>query len=701
MAATLNEIYNARSVAVIGASQDPTKAGYQVLKQLLERGYTGKVYPVHPKQPEILGQKCYPSILDIEEPLDVMVIAVSAKVVIGVFKQAEERGDVKGAVILSAGFAETGIPELVEAEAEVVKIAKRAGIRVFGPNCIGMAHPALKLYTGFAPGVKLIEGTAAYVSQSGAFGGALLMFAGDQPHPQGFAKFGHIGNMCDISNLELIEAFNNDPDVNVTGTYMEAVKDGRELMNITARSDKPNLVLKVGRSSMGAAAAMSHTGSLAGSDKVYDGAFKQCGIIRLNTVEEMTDGMKAVAGYPKPKGNRICVLTEAGGMGIVSMDTIENTKLELASIAETTRTALEECLPSMAMVCKPDGYIDMTAAVPPEAQAAAMRLVLSDPGVDSVLLMGLPPIFRDAREIAEIVSPVVKESDKPVAVCFMRGECMSEGRRYFEEHGVMTFDTPERAVKALETLYRATHLKGHALKDLPQAPPSVLLDKALCEGRNLLEPEAVEFLKENGITPVDYALAASREEAMVAADRFGCPVVLKVVSPDVIHKSDAGGVAVNINGAGEMGRAYEKMMETVRERVPSADIRGAMIVPMAASGTELIVGMVRDPQFGPVIMFGLGGVFVEVFKDVSFRVAPFDTETAMDMIEETRAFTILSGVRGEARKDIGALAELLVKVSRLAASRPEIAEIDLNPVRLYEQGLAVLDARVILEKTGA
>ena len=251
MAATLNEIYNARSIALIGASQDPNKAGYQVLKLLLDVGYEGKVYPVHPKEPEILGRKCYPSILDIPDAVDVMVVAVSAKVVINLMKQAEQRGDVKGAVVLSAGFAETGVPELVEAEAELVRIAKRAGIRVFGPNCIGMAYPALKLNTGFAPGIKLIEGSAAYVSQSGAFGGALLMFAGDQPCPQGFTKFGHIGNMCDVSNLELIEAFNNDPSVSVTGAYMEAVKDGRELMRIAAASEKPNLILKVGRSSLG------------------------------------------------------------------------------------------------------------------------------------------------------------------------------------------------------------------------------------------------------------------------------------------------------------------------------------------------------------------------------------------------------------------------------------------------------------------
>ncbi len=510
MPATLNEIYNARSVAVIGASQDPTKAGYQVLNQLLQQGFTGKVFPVHPKLDKILDCKCHPSILDIDEPLDVMVIAVSAKVVISVLQQAEQRGDVKGAVILSAGFAETGVPELIAAEAEVVKIAKRAGIRVFGPNCIGMAYPAHKLYTGFAPGVKLIEGNAAYVSQSGAFGGALLMFAGDQPCPQGFAKFGHVGNMCDISNLELIEAFNNDPDVKVTGTYMEAVKDGRALMNVAAASEKPNLILKVGRSSIGAAAAMSHTGSLAGSDKVYDGAFKQCGIVRLNTVEEMTDGMKAVSSYPKPGGNRICVLTEAGGMGIVSMDTIEDTLLELAPIAEETRIKLEEALPSMAMVCKPRGYVDMTAAVSPESQAAALRLALSDPGVDSVLLMGLPPIFRDAKEIAEKVVEAVQEFDKPVAVCIMRGECMAEGRRYFEEHGVMTFDTPERAVKALETLYRASHRKGYALEELPPAPEHELLEKAMTEGRNLLEPEAVEFLKQSGIPVNEYVFASSK-----------------------------------------------------------------------------------------------------------------------------------------------------------------------------------------------
>ncbi|MFW5488239.1 MAG: acetate--CoA ligase family protein [Desulfovibrio sp.] len=696
MTATLNEIYNARSIALIGASQDPNKAGYQVLKLLIDEGYEGKVFPVHPKESEILGLKCYPSILDIPDAVDIMVVAVSAKVVLNVMKQAEQRGDVKGAVVLSAGFAETAVPELVEAEAELVKIAKRAGIRVFGPNCIGMAYPAMKLNTGFAPGIKLVEGPAAYVSQSGAFGGALLMFAGDQPCPQGFAKFGHIGNMCDVSNLELIEAFNNDPSVNVTGVYMEAVKDGRELMNIAAASEKPNLILKVGRSSLGAAAAMSHTGSLAGSDKVYDGAFKQCGIVRMETVEDMTDGMKAVSSLPKPKGNRVCVLTEAGGMGIVSMDAIDKTELVLASIGGDTLAKLEETLPSMAMICKPDGYIDMTAAVSPEQQAASLHLVLADSGVDAVLLLGLPPIFRDPKDAAKQISPVAKEFDKPVAVCFMRGESMAEGRRHFEENGIMTFDTPERAVKALETLYRAAFRNGHALEDLPAAPRHPLVEKAVAEGRNLLEPEAVALLADNGIPTVDHAFATSREEAQDAVEKFGKPVVLKVVSPDVIHKSDAGGVKVNIRGRSEMADAYDDMMSKVVSHVPGADIRGAMVVPLAEPGTEIIIGMVRDPQFGPTIMFGLGGIFVEVFKDVSFRVAPFNKEVALDMIKETKAFELLSGVRGEAAKDIDSLVDLLVKVSRMAATHPEINEIDLNPVRIYEQGLAVLDARVIL-----
>lgn len=698
--AGLDELFAATSVAVIGASQDTSKAGHHVFKLLVKEGYTGRLYGVHPTEKEVLGQRCYPSLSAIKEPIDQIVIAVSAKAAVQVMEEAARRGDVKGAVILSAGFSETATPEGIEAERRLVKVARKAGIRVFGPNCIGVANPENKLNTGFAPGMKLIPGNVGYITQSGAFGGALLMFAGEQPNPLGFAKFGHVGNMCDVSNLELLEYYGEDDKVGVIAMYMEGVRDGRQFLDIAAQVGfkKPVLVMKVGRSDLGARAALSHTGTLAGSDKIYDSAFKQCGVIRLNTIEELTDGIKSVSVYPKVTGNRIAILTEAGGPGIVCTDTIcELPYVELAPVSEETRQKLVDILPSMAMVCKPNGYIDMTAAVSPQQQAGALRILLADPNVDMCILMGLPPIFRNAMDVASAIVPVAEEYGKPVAVCFMRGAPMEEARTYFEQHGVLTFDTPERAASALQTLARASLRQVKILEKLPPEARPNTVRESLAEGRSLLEPEAAKLLEDNGIAVMPWRFVTTRSEAEAVAREWNKPVVLKVVSPQVIHKSDVGGVKVNLHTAAEVGEAYDSILANVARHVPHADVRGMLVVPMADPGTELILGVVQDPQFGPTVMFGLGGIFVEVFRDVSFRVAPFDKETALEMIQETKAWQLLQGVRGEKRKDIGSLVELLVQLSRLAVMYPDISEIDLNPVRVYEHGVKILDARIMLK----
>lgn len=695
----LSEIFDARSVAVVGASRDTTKAGHHVFKLLLDEGYTGKLYPVHPTEKEVLGRPCFPSLTDIPEPVELIIIAVSAAAAIKVMEDAAKRGDVKGAIVLSAGFAETATPEGVEAQRRLLAAAKSAGIRVFGPNCIGVINPAIKLSTGFAPGVKLIPGNVGYITQSGAFGGALLMFAGEHPQPLGFAKFGHVGNMCDVSNIELLEYFGNDPGIDVIAMYLEGVRDGREFMRVAAQVSerKPIIAIKVGRSELGARAALSHTGSIAGSDKVYDAALKQAGVVRVDTVEDLTDGIKALSVFKPVRDNRVCILTEAGGAGIVTTDAIsQSSSLRLAPMRDETRLALEAALPPMAMVCKPNGYVDMTAAVSPAQQADALRLVLADPNVDMCILIGLPPIFRNALEVAQAVVPVAKEFAKPVAVCFMRGAPMEEARKYFEENGVATFDTPERAVSALESLARASLRKPQVL---PEASPNgghPLLSAARANGRNLLEPEALALLGDSGVPVLPSRLVHSREEAAAVVREWGCPIVLKVVSPQVIHKSDVGGVRVNLRAPEAAAEAYDAIVESVKAHVPEAELRGVLALPMAEEGVEVIVGVVQDPQFGPTVMFGLGGTLVEVFKDVSFRVAPFDRATALEMIRETRVWTLLQGVRGEKPKDVEALADLLVRVAELAVTYPEIREIDLNPVRAYERGVKVLDARVML-----
>jgi len=699
MTASLRQIFESRSVAVVGASKDPLKAGHQVVRTLLGAGYLGRIYPVNPNEDEILGLPCYSSIAEIKEPLDLIVISLPAKAVITVMEEAEQRGDVKGVVVLSGGFAETAIPENVEAQRQLVEIAQRAGIRVFGPNCIGIMNPDLKLVTGFHPGVSLVPGNLGYVTQSGALGGSLVTLALSQPKPLGFARFGHVGNMCDVSHVDLIEAYGNNPKIEVIVVYLEGATDGREFMRVAGQVTevKPVLVLKVGRSDIGSKAALSHTGMLAGTDAVYSGAFKQCGVVRANTVHDLIAGAKAISMLPKPRGNRVCILTEAGGMGVVSVDEVEaGGVLELAPMSQETCEKLTALLPPMAMVCKPNGYVDMSAAAMAKEFGDALRLVLSDPNVDMVVLNSIPPTFLPPMDVAQAIVPVVEEFGKPVAACFTVCQAMAETRCYLEENGIPTFDASDYAVRALAMLTQATFSVSHPLADVPAAHHPIL-DRAVREARHLLEPESLDLLSDNGVAVMPHVLARTREEAQRAAMEMNSPVALKIVSPQVIHKSDVGGVKLNLQGNEAVGQGYDQLMNDVKRATSAADIHGVLVVPMAQPGTELIVGMVRDAQFGPTIMFGMGGVFVELFKDVSFRVAPFDEEVALDMIKETKGYRVLQGMRGEKPKDITSLAELLVQVSQLAARYPQIKEIDLNPIRVYESGYSVLDARILLD----
>jgi acetyltransferase len=456
-------IFYAKSIAVVGASNNPSKAAHQIIKTMLKGRYQGTIFPVHPKEKKVLGLKCYQSISEIEEKLDLLVIGVPAKEVYGIIMEASIRGDVKGAVIISAGFSETGIPELVKLEKEIVEIAKKAGIRIFGPNCIGIINSDINLSTSFAPVLKVANGNLGFITQSGSFGGSLLMLAEESPKPLGFNKWAHVGNMSDVSNVELLEYFGNDTKITSIGMYLEGLTHGKNLVKIAKKitQHKPIFLLKVGKTEFSSRATLSHTGIIAGSDKIYDAAFKQSGIIRMENMEELIDSLKASSMLPKPKGKKICVLTEAGGPGIISIDEItKDNYLQLAPITDNTITRLKNILPPMATICKPNGYIDITAAALEKEHADSLRLVLEDPYVDSVILISLPPTFLPAINVAKSVANVIKDYDKTVAVCFMKGESMLKSRKFLEYNNIPTFDTPERATRALINLTKASsHLK--------------------------------------------------------------------------------------------------------------------------------------------------------------------------------------------------------------------------------------------------
>ncbi len=457
---SLNNFYYPKSIAIIGASNNPSKAGYQVANNMMRLGFQGNVYFVNPKEDMIFGKKAYDSLLDIKEEVDLIEIIIPAKGVLEVFKQAEQRGDVKAAIIMASGFSETGIPENIELEKEMLTIAKRAGIRVFGPNCVGVMNTENNLDTTFAPNITQRDGSMSVISQSGSIGSTLLMYTCDQPVPMGFSKWGHVGNMSDVTTDELLRYFSEDEKTKVIIMYMEGMKDARSFFNTAKEVTpvKPLVVLKVGRSEIGSVAAASHTGSLAGSDKIFDGAFKQTGVIRAETVEELIDTAKAFTMVDEIKGNRVAILTEAGGPGVIAMDEIGlHDDVKMAKFSKDTEDKLREVLPAMALISHPDGYVDMTAAADGPQHAEALEILLRDEGVDAVLLLSVPPTFLTPTKIADYVNSkmaLAKEYKKPVFACFLAGNWVKDAHIMMEESGIPTFEMPQRAAKALVNLIK-------------------------------------------------------------------------------------------------------------------------------------------------------------------------------------------------------------------------------------------------------
>ena len=457
---SLNDFYYPKSIAIIGASNNPSKAGYQVANNMVRLGFRGNVYFVNPKEDIIFGNKAYDSLLDIEQELELIEIIIPAKGVLEVFKQAEQRGDVKAAIIMASGFSETGIPGDIELEKEILTIAKRAGIRVFGPNCVGVMNTENHLDTTFSPNITQRDGSMSVISQSGSIGSTLLMYTCDQPVPMGFSKWGHVGNMSDVTTDELLRYFSEDEKTKVIIMYMEGMKDARSFFNTAKEVTpvKPLVVLKVGRSEIGSVAAASHTGSLAGSDKIFDGAFKQTGVIRAETVEELIDTAKAFTMVNEIKGNRVAILTEAGGPGVISMDEIGlHDDVIMGKFSKETEDKLREVLPTMALISHPDGYVDMTAAADGPQHAESLEILLRDEGVDAVLLLSVPPTFLTPTEIADYVNSkmaLAKECKKPVFACFLAGNWVKDAHIMMEENGIPTFETPQRAAKALVNLIK-------------------------------------------------------------------------------------------------------------------------------------------------------------------------------------------------------------------------------------------------------
>ncbi len=714
---SLRSFFYPSSIAVVGASGDKSKAGYRVLSNTQRLGYTGRVYPVNPKERKLLGLRCFSSLTEVPGQVELMVVTVPAEAVPGVFKQARVRGDIKAAVILAAGFSETGDPERVRLEREVSAIARQAGIRVMGPNCVGVMNTGAHLDTTLEPNIRQIPGGMSVLSQSGSVGAATLLFASNQPVPIGFSKLAHVGNMSDVDLLELLDYYREDGDTKVIAVYMEGISNARRFVELAGKvtAEKPVIVLKVGRTQSGSAASISHTGALAGVDAVYEGAFAQWGIIRVDNIRELLDTAKAFSMQPLPRGDRICVLTEAGGTGIIATDELSALGHgKLANLSDRTVTALRDILPPMAVINRPAGYVDMTAAAMERHHAKALEVVMADPAVDAILLLSVPPNFLDPNELGRQLAEVAKASGKPVLTCLLAGGWVQGARQCLEQAGLPTFDMPNEAARAMSNMVKRYKL----LRDMQRAGSPGLnevADQASCLHSPDSEPDFSAFLdlarREGGPTEVTarqlleccgldsgkYAFVTDEREAESAATHLGYPVVLKVVSPQIIHKSDVGGVMTGLNSPTEVSNALAVMRQRVSGGVPRANIDGYLIVPQARPGVEVIIGGLRDRQMGPVVMFGLGGTMVEVYHDIVFRTAPVTPATARIMVESIQGHGVLRGHRGSAPADLDAIADLIVKISQIISSVPgDITELELNPVRVYCDGIGILDARVVL-----
>jgi acyl-CoA synthetase (NDP forming) len=673
MISSLTPLFRPGRVAVIGASGNPEKMGFQIFRNILEAGFSGDVLPVNPKGEVILGRSSVRSAGEIPEGTDLAVVIIPAKLVPATILQLGER-KVRSAIVITGGFAEAG-EEGAALQDDLVRNAKRCGIRLIGPNCQGVNYP----YHGLCASWPLItrRGEIAIVSQSGTVGAAFSDWASEDR--LGFSSFVSMGNRADVDEADLIDFFADDPNTRVIALYIEGVKDAGKFLAALRKCRKPVVIFKAGRTQRGRKAAESHTRSLAGKDEIYDAVFRQYGVHRASTLEELYDFSKALAYLPPPPGAKTLIVTSSGGSAIIATDVAEEEGFRVAALTPDLAGRLQEILPAHCIVGNP---LDLTG----DTDADRYRKVLSavEGHYDVVMTIFGDPIAG----AADVVRP-----GKCDLVAYLGGaDVEREERRKMHEKKIAVFPTPERAVKAL-SCYARFDRKTFA----PERPEATPPGKPEGHVRAMTPAESMAFLAGDGF-PVTEALAVtSEQEAIEAARAIGFPVVLKMNSSDVTHKSDVGGVFLNIAGEEGVREAYRSIREAAG-RIGAAD-GGALVAAMAPPGQEVIIGVTRDLQFGHAVMFGLGGIMVEVMKDVSFRIVPLTGKDAAEMVAEIRGARVLQGVRGRKPSDVQAVCDLLLRVSDLVERHPGIEEMDLNPVIVHETGLTVADSRVVVSGT--
>ncbi len=694
----LDKLFNPASVAVIGASRTKGKVGRAVLDNLM-LDFKGKIYPVNPTVSDICDLQCYPAIDTIPEKVDLAVVVVPAKAVPSVMEKCGESG-VSFVVVISAGFKEAGI-EGSKLERQCIEIANKYDMRMVGPNCLGIINPLSGLNASFAASMAT-SGNIALMSQSGAICTSALDWAEEKG--VGFSKFVSLGNKADLGENDFLLEFADDPDTKVVAAYLEGVKNGPEFVKIArdVSSKKPIIIVKSGRTSAGSRAVSSHTGTLAGSDQAYNAAFSSSGVLRANSMEEMFDYMRAFSSQPLPSGRNIAILTNAGGLGILAADACLTEGLSLSSFEEETINKLRDKMPAAASLYNP---VDVLGDASAELYGYALQTVISDPNVDGVIVLTSPQAMTDVESIAKTVTGL--SSEKPILCSFVGGTRVRQGLSILDNNGYPGYQFPEKAVSSMRALCDYSDIKTHVYDspetvDVDKSTVSTVFNRAAWEDRRILGLESFDLLRSYGIPVIPTASASNAKEAIKQAEEMGFPVVMKILSPDISHKTDVGGVRLNLKDAGEVERAYHTMVSDAHRYMPYARVNGVQVQKMITGGIEVIIGMNRDVQFGPLVMFGLGGTYVEVLKDVAFHLAPLSKKDARSMIASIKTFPLLTGVRGEKPYDIDTVADVLCRVSQLVYENPELLEFEINPLMVLPEGegCVAMDMRGTIETKG-
>jgi acetyl coenzyme A synthetase (ADP forming)-like protein len=696
---SIDPFFSPRGIAVVGASTDPNKLGYGLARNLVQCNYQGVIHFVNPKGGSLLGRPMYPSVLDLPDPVDMAVILIPAEGVAKVLNECARRG-IHAVIVSSGGFRETG-EQGARLEEKLLEIVRQNNIRMIGPNCIGLLDTHLPLDATFLPPPGPPPGDVAFISHSGAICAAVIDWARGQGF--GLSRLVSLGNQADVNEIDVLAPVAEDHFTRVLTLYLEGVSDGPKFVQVAREitHKKPIVALKVGRYPSGQRAAASHTGALAGQEHAFNAAFRRAGVIRADTSEELFDWARALAWCPLPKGRAIAVLTSAGGPGVTAADALEMNGMSLASLSDETRTKLARLLPPAASLNNP---VDMLASATPDQFAACLQVLLADPQVHGVLVVTPPPPMHTTGAVAKSMIPVIQSSDKPVTIALMGERLIQEAVEHFRAARIPEYRFPERAASALAVLaQQAEYLQNerdsqYDYASVDKAAVQKVLDLRKNAPGYLDGSEIAQILKAYQLPLTPMQLVATADEAVEAAENLGYPLVMKVASPDIIHKSDVGGVMLNLVDAEAVSSAFSSIISNTRAAFAQAKIDGVYLQPMLPAGQEVILGAIQDAQFGALVMFGSGGVEVEGLKDVAFSLAPLTIQDAQWMLENTWAGRRLRGYRNLPPADRQAVIDTLMRLSRLSADFPQLAEIEINPLRVFahSQGAAALDVRMRL-----